>query len=98
MLTKKEIKEMVKSELHTIAVYSTCDNLRKYIPYYEQRMVKMIEAMLEVYNYQHNKILFKDEVVESVLKESQEIKERLECWYNIYEERYIALEIIYKHK
>ena len=100
MLTMKEMKEMVQTELHTIAVYSTCDNLQKFIPSYEKKVVSLLEAMVEVYNHQHKCFIYADEIIETVLKENYDtITERLEKWYKVgTEERYIALEIIYRHK
>ena len=83
MLSKKEVKEMVKSELRSMATCSQFENLQKYVESDRQKMIEMLNAMIKVYNYQHSNRLFNDDIIREVLQENEEIYNDLAKWYNI---------------
>lgn len=94
MLTKKEIKKMVADNLNHIALYSKHDILQKHIAMYEGDIKKMLPMMVEVYNYQHNHIIFADDVIVEVLQEDEEMADILQAWYDT-TNYFIALQILY---
>ena len=96
MLQKKELKEMVKSELKSMATSSKFENLQKYVEGDRKKMVDMLKMMVAVYNYQHKGVTFEDNIIKEVLEENEEICNDLEEWYNIYGTYNLALHLIYK--
>ena len=96
MLQKKELKEMVKSELKSIALYSKFENLQKYIERDRKKMVDMLKMMVAVYNFQHKGVIFEDEIIREVLEVEEEIYNDLEQWYDICGYYNLALHLIYK--
>lgn len=97
MLTKKEIKNVVLKNLETINLYTKYENLHKHISMYEKELKKILLPMIEVYNYQHREMIFKEDVIIEVLKENEEIAIGLQNWYGT-TNYFIALEIIYKEQ
>lgn len=94
MLTKKELKKMVAENLNHIALYSKHDILQKHIAMYERDIQKMLPMMVEVYNYQHNHIIFADDVIVEVLQDDEEMADTLQAWYDT-TNYFIALQILY---
>lgn len=96
MLTKQEIKKMVLGSLKSIALYSRHDILQKHIARCEKDVQKMLPLMVEVYNYQHNNIIFTDDIIVEVLQDNSDIADALQEWYNT-TNYFIALHILYSN-
>lgn len=93
MLSKKEIKEMVKSELGNMVASSQINYLQKYVESDRQKMLEMLNVMIKVYNYQHSNRLFNDNIIREVLQENEEIYNGLSEWYNIQGHYTLALHL-----